>query len=136
MMTTGPTGEVRNPWAVIGPSIITLGTYSLYWQYVTFKELKEYAGKGIGGGLGLVFAFFIVIVNAFLMPSEVGDLYIVDGQQPPLSALTGLWILLPFVGAFVWVVKTQGRLNEFWESRAPSGAAPVADAVPGADSVD
>jgi len=30
--TTGPTGKIRNPWAVIGLSIITLGIYALYWQ--------------------------------------------------------------------------------------------------------
>lgn len=125
--TAGPTGKVRNPWAVIGLSIITLGIYGLYWQYATFKELKEYAGKGIGGGLGLLFALLVGIVNAFLMPSEVGDLYTADGQQPPVSALTGIWVFLPFVGLFVWVIKTQGRLNGFWESHAAAGVAPAGD---------
>jgi Domain of unknown function (DUF4234) len=112
--TSGMTGKPRNPWAVIGLSIITLGIYSLYWQYATFKEMKGYSGRGIGGGLGLLFAFLIGIVNVFLMPMEVGELYSNEGRQPPVSGLTGFWVFIPLIGWFIWVVRTQGRLNDFW----------------------
>jgi hypothetical protein len=112
--TAGATGKIRNPWAVIGLSIITLGIYSLYWQYATFKEMKGYSGRGIGGGLGLLFAFLIGIVNIFLMPVEVGELYTNEAQQPPVSWMTGFWVFIPFIGWFIWVVRTQGRLNDFW----------------------
>ena len=114
--TTGTTGKIRNPWVVIGLSIISLGIYGLYWQYATFKEMKGYAGQGIGGGLGLLFAILLFIVNVFIMPAEVGGLYATDGRPPPVTGLTGFWILLPFVGGFIWIIKTQGRLNDFWES--------------------
>src|SRR3954470_6455949 len=101
-------GNVRSPWGVIGLSIITLGIYGLYWQYANFKEMKDYSGEGIGGGLGLVLAIFLSIVNVFLMPAEVGGLYASKGQEKPVSGVTGCWILLPIVGAFVWLFKTQG----------------------------
>ena len=113
---TGATGKLRNPWAVIGLSTVTFGIYSLYWQYATFKEMKAYSGRGIGGGLGLVFAIFVFLVNGLLMPFEVGDLYTADGQQPPVTWLTGFWIFLPLVGGIIWVVRVQGRLNDLWHS--------------------
>ena len=121
MATNRVTGKIRGPWVVIGLSIITLGIYALYWQYATFKEMKAYSGKGIGGGLGLLFAILLGIINVFMMPAEVGDLYAAEGQAPPVSGMTGFWILLPFIGGFIWIIKTQGRLNDFWQAH---GAAP------------
>ena len=121
-MPEDKTGTVRSPVAVILLSIITIGIYALYWQYSSFKELKAYSGEGIGGGFGLLFAFLLGIVNAFLLPSEVGRLYARAGQAEPVSALTGFWVFLPLVGGIIWVVKTQGRLNEFWEMHRPAAS--------------
>ena len=120
-MTVQPTpvgspGSVRSPVAVILLSLITLGIYALYWQYAVFKELKEYSGEGIGGGLALVFAILLGVVNVFMLPYEIGNVYARQGQPEPVSALTGFWVLLPFVGWIIWVVKTQGRMNDLWES--------------------
>jgi hypothetical protein len=120
----GVTGKSRSPLTVILLTIVTLGIYGIYWQYASFKELKDYSGEGIGGGLGLVFAILLGIVNIFILPMEVGKLFQRDGQEEPLSALTGFWVLIPLVGWFVWIVKTQGRLNDFW--LAHGVAAPVA----------
>ena len=116
-MNGGPVGTIRSPLAVILLSIITIGIYALYWEYVSFKELKAYSGEGIGGGLGLLFAILLSIVNAFLLPAEVGRLYRRLGQPEPVSGLTGFWVLLPIVGGIIWVFKTQGRLNEYWEAQ-------------------
>jgi amino acid transporter len=115
----GPTGTTRSPVAVILLSLITLGIYFVYWQYATFKEMKEHSNEGIGGGLGLVIAIFLSIVNSFLIPSEVANLYKRRGQEPPVTALTGFWVLLPLVGFIIWVLKVQGRLNDYWEATPP-----------------
>jgi hypothetical protein len=112
--TAGVVGMVRKPIVVILLSIITIGIYSLYWQYASFKELKTYSGEGIGGGLGLLFAFLIGIVNVFMLPLEVGRLYAREGQGEPVTALTGFWVFLPIVGGIIWIIKVQGRLNDFW----------------------
>ncbi len=113
-MSSADVGRTRSPVSVILLSIITLGIYALYWQYESFKELKGYSSEGIGGGLGLLFAILLGIVNVFLLPSEVGNLYAREGQVRPVSGLTGFWVLLPIVGGIIWVVKVQGRLNDFW----------------------
>ena len=110
-------GMVRSPIAVLLLSIITIGIYGLYWQYATFKELKAYSGEGIGGGLGLLFAFLLGIVNVFMVPLEVGRLYARVGQTEPVSGLTGFWVFLPIVGGIIWLFKTQGRLNDYWEAQ-------------------
>ena len=38
-------------------------------------------------------------------------------ETAPFSGWTGLWLLLPIVGAFVWFIKIQGALNRYWESK-------------------
>jgi len=69
-----PVGKVRNPWAVIGLSIVTLGIYFIYWQYGSFRDLKRFTGRGMGGEVGLVLAILVSIVS-FLLPYEVGKCY-------------------------------------------------------------
>ncbi len=112
----GPAGKVRSPVAVIIFSIITLGIYTLYWYYAVFTELKERTGTGIGGPIGLLLAFCISIVNWFLLPSEIANMYKMEGVEPPVSGLTGFWNLIPLVGSIIWVVKVQGALNRRWEA--------------------
>ncbi len=115
--STGALGTLRSPATVIVLSLITCGIYYLVWEYKTFQEMKDYSGEGIGGTVGLLIGIFIGIVNAFLIPSELGNLYEREGQEKPVSGTTGFWVLLPLIGFIVWVVKVQGALNEFWEAR-------------------
>ena len=109
-----PVGKVRSVLVIILLSIVTLGIYALAWQYLTFREMKDYSGAGVGGGLGLFFAIILAFVNWFLMPSEVGNLYALDGHDRPVSGLTGFWLLLPLIGGIIWLVKTQHALNRYW----------------------
>jgi hypothetical protein len=109
-------GTVRDPSMVVVLSIITLGIYGLYWQYSMFKELKRYSGGGLGGWLGLLLAFFLGVVTAFVLPSEIGQLYERDGQIAPVSVTTGFWHLIPFVGWIVWIIKVQRSVNTYWDA--------------------
>ncbi len=112
----GPVGKVRNPWAVIGLSIITLGIYFLYWTYQVFREMKDRTGNGVGGPIGLVIGIVIGIVNVFLIPSEVGNMYAQSGKPKRVSGVTGFWTFIPFIGFFIWVIKVQGALNAEWQA--------------------
>jgi Domain of unknown function (DUF4234) len=122
----GTVGKVRNPWGVIGLSIITLGIYALYWYYSTYEEMKEYSGEGLGGVVGLIFAIVPILnlVNIFVLPDEVGKLYGREGQAKPVEAITGIWILLPIIGGIVWLIKVQGALNNFWTAHATGSGGP------------
>jgi hypothetical protein len=115
--SAGRVGETRSIGLSILWAILTLGIYALYWVFKTHEETKQYSGEGVGGWLGLVIYLVIGPVTWFLIPSEVGKLYSRDGQQPPVTGITGLWLLLPLIGAIVWFVKVQGALNRFWISK-------------------
>ena len=134
MSNSGPLGQPRGIFFVIVISIITFGIYYLYWNYKTFEEMKQRTGQGLGGVLGLVIALVIGIVNAFVIPSEIGHMYEGDGESAPMTGWTGLWQLLPLVGWFVWVVKVQGALNRYWEGHA-GPAAPAMAEPPAAPAV-
>jgi Domain of unknown function (DUF4234) len=113
-------GKIRGTWAVIGLSIITFGIYGLYYYFATHEEMKQHSGQGVGGALGLVIAIFTLgLVTPFLLPNEIGNLYARQGRARPVSATTGLWVLLGsfiLIGPLVWLIKTNGALNAYWRS--------------------
>jgi hypothetical protein len=113
----GPVGQVRGTGMSIFLFIITLGIYGWFWYYGVHDEMKRHRnGQGLGGGLALVLAIFVGFVMPFITADEVGKLYEARGQAKPVSAITGLWILLPLIGGFVWFAKTNGALNAYWRS--------------------
>ena len=107
-------GSKRGTGVCILLTLVTLGIYSLYWYYKVHSELKQHSGAGLGGVLALVLTIFVGVAMPFLTASEVGGLYSRRGQAQPVSAVTGLWILLPRVGPIVWFVKTNAALNRYW----------------------
>jgi hypothetical protein len=50
-------------------------------------------------------------VTWFVVPSEVGKMYQADGRTAPFTGWAGLWLLLPLIGAVVWFVKVQSRMQ-------------------------
>jgi len=124
---TGPLGQPRGIGFAILMTIVTLGIYSLYWVFKTQDEVKNHSGQGVGGVLGLVIYIVVSVVTWFLIPSEVGKMLTRDGRPAPFTGWTGLWLLLPIIGAFVWFIKIQGALNRYWESKASAGTLPAAE---------
>ena len=123
--TTGPLGQPRGIGFAILLAIVTLGIYTLYWVFKTQDEVKEHSGIGVGGVLGLVIYILISPITWFLIPSDVGKMFKADGREAPFTGWTGLWLLLPIIGAFVWFIKIQGALNRYWESKSASVPAPA-----------
>jgi Domain of unknown function (DUF4234) len=122
----GPLGETRSIPLSILWAILTIGIYTFVWVYRTQEEIKRYSGNGIGGVIGLVIWLVVGIVTYFVVPSEVRYMYEdLDGGgkgSSPVRGVTGLWVLLPIAGPFIWFFKVQGALNSYWESK---GAAPA-----------
>lgn len=120
MLGPAPLGKIRSTGTCILLTVVTFGIYSLYWYFKVHDEMKRHSGAGLGGGLALVLGLFVGIVMPFVSSHEVGGLYERRGQRAPVSAATGLWMLLLgwffFVGAIVWFVKTNGALNASWRS--------------------
>ena len=115
---TGPLGQPRGIGFGIVIFIVTFGIYSLYWVFKTHDEVKNHSGQGVGGVLGLVIYIVVSPITWFLVPSEIGKMIKQDGRPAPFTGWTGLWLLLPIIGAFVWFIKVKGALNRYWESKS------------------
>jgi Domain of unknown function (DUF4234) len=102
--------------------IVTLGIWGIFWTYRTQEDLKKYNGDGLGGVLGIVIYILLSIVLMFTIPNEVKNMYDRDGRDSPVSAIWGLWFLLPIIGHIIWYLKVQNALNDFWRSKGALGA--------------
>jgi hypothetical protein len=101
---------------------VTLGIWGLVYYYQVQEEMKRHSGQGLGGVIALVVAIFAGVVSPFLLSHEVGGLYERQGQAPPVNAMTGLWFfpgILILVGPFVWFIKTNDALNDYWRGFGP-----------------
>jgi Domain of unknown function (DUF4234) len=94
--------------------LVTFGIYGLVWAYKTHDEIKRSSGIGVGGLAGVLIFLLVAPVTLFLLPHEVKQLAERRHKTSRVSALTGLWILLPLIGPIVWFVKVQGQLNDIW----------------------
>jgi hypothetical protein len=110
-------GPFYSVGVVILLMIVTLGIWGFFWTYRNNEDLKKYNGDGLGGVLGVVIYLILSVVLMFTIPNEIKNMYERDGRQSPVSAVWGLWFLLPIIGHIVWYVKVQHALNDFWLSK-------------------
>jgi Domain of unknown function (DUF4234) len=116
----GAVGQARNPDSVFWLSLLTCGIYGLYWDYLTFDELKNYNGDGLGP-IGVVLCW--LFVGYFILITEIQKMYEADGKQSPLEPIEAVWLFVPIYGLWRYLHKVQAALNDFWVSK---GAAPAA----------
>jgi len=117
---TGPLGHPRGIGFGIVIFIITFGIYGWYWVYKTQEEMKQHTGDGLGGVVSLVVWILLLPVMAFVIPSDVGKMYALDGREKPMTGWTGLWLfpgIYLIIPGIVWFVKIQRALNTYWESK-------------------
>jgi|tagenome__1003787_1003787.scaffolds.fasta_scaffold20624288_2 hypothetical protein len=120
----GPIGQMRPTGMTMLLFFVTLGIWAFIYYFQTHEEMKRHTGEGVGGVIAVVICVFVGLVNPFLLSHEVGQLYTRRGQEPPVSALTGLWVfpgVLILVGPFIWFIQTNRALNEYWQSLGAQG---------------
>ncbi len=116
---TGALGSMRPTGMIILLFFVTFGIWGLVYYFQTQEEMKRHSGEGVGGVIALVIAVIFGIISPFILSHEVGRLYERRGQTPPVTALTALWFfpgIFIIVGPFIWFVKTNNALNEYWRS--------------------
>lgn len=114
-----PVGKIRSTGVCILLAVVTLGIYVYVWYFMVHDEMQRHTGRGIGGGVALLLAFFVGIVMPFLSSSEVGGLYEARGERKPVGGATGLWYFpgaLILIGPLVWFIRTNAALNSYWRS--------------------
>lgn len=111
---SGGLGKRRSAWLVILLTIVTCGIWAVVWAYQNGDELQRFSGKGLGGVVHLIVTILISPVTMFLLAGEVEQRYRDDGQEPPITTLWGLWFLLPIIGNFIWYLRIQNAINDYW----------------------
>ena len=115
---TGELGRLRPTGMTILLVIVTFGIWAFVYYFQVFEEMRRHSGRGLGGVWALVISIIFGVVSPFLLSNEVGQLYERRGLRSPVSALTGLWFfpgMLILIGPFIWFVKTNNALNEYWQ---------------------
>jgi len=111
---TGPLGKQRNGVAAVLLSIITLGIYWHVYIFKTHRELKRHTGTGLSAGLALGLSIFLGILSPLLLANEVGSVRRAAGMPERVDGSTGFWTWLPLIGVFIFAVKVQSALNDYW----------------------
>ena len=116
----GSLGTLRPTGMIILLFFVTFGIWGFVYYFQTHEEMKRHTGEGLGGIIALVISLIFGIVSPFLLSNEVGRLYERRGQTPPVTALTGLWFfpgVFIIVGPFIWFIRTNNALNDYWRSQ-------------------
>jgi Domain of unknown function (DUF4234) len=115
----GPPGRRRPTGMTMLLFFVTLGIWGFIYYFQTQEEMRRHSGQGLGGVLALVIAIVFGVASPFFLSHEVGQLYERRGWEKPVSAVTALWFfpgILILVGPFIWFIRTNNALNEYWQS--------------------
>ena len=114
----GEYGVIRNPVTCILLGIITCGIYSLYWYWITNKQINELAGTEVVSSGMLVlgwFCFPVAWFNWYKWDQALQDI----GYRHNIrySANFILWIILTIfvgVGGFIMMFQIQDAFNRVY----------------------
>jgi hypothetical protein len=129
----------RNPWGVLGLSIITLGIYTIFWWYFINRELRDLGRvrrvSGLGDNPGLSTAAFVLGGMFLLYIPTIWTIVTTTRRiQAAHRATSQANVLNGWIAALLWIftlglgglVFTQYELNKMWE-----GQQAVAPPLPG-----
>jgi hypothetical protein len=128
---TASTAKIRNPWGVLGLTLITIGIYYFFWWYFINREMRDLGrargvdlGQNPGNSVLAVSLGALIIVPAIISMWTTSDRLqrtqetagVDRGANGPIVFI--LLLLISPVG--LWYA--QNELNKAWRSQA--GAAP------------
>jgi hypothetical protein len=134
---TGSTAKLRNPWGVIGLTLITLGIYYFFWWYYINREMRDFGrarntdlGQNPGNSVLAITLGALIVVPAIISLWTTSDRMqrtqetagVERGASGPIIFV--LLLLISPVG--LWYA--QNELNKAWEkqsSGAPAGLPPT-----------
>lgn len=121
------TAKIRNPWGVLGLSIITFGIYHLFWWYYINREMRDYGivkqrdlGKSPTSSLlaywfGWITLYIATVWTIVTTTQRIKQAQQVAGVRDQLEGIVAalLWIFTLGLGAPVYM---QYQLNKVWET--------------------
>ena len=135
----GAVAKVRNPWGVVGLTLITLGIYYIFWYYYINREAKEYGA--VQGDQELAnsspgSSVLAITLGALIIVPAVISIYRTVRRVQRVQQLGGVepvngWIVLILYLVLSIAVPPyiQSTLNKLWE-RYPSLAEGAGGAIP------
>jgi len=119
--------KIRNPWGVLGLSIITFGIYHLFWWYYINREMRDFGfakqrdlGKSPTASLlaiwfGWVTLYIATVWTIVTTTQRIKQSQKVAGVHDQLEGWIAalLWIFTLGLGAMVYM---QYQLNKVWET--------------------
>jgi hypothetical protein len=134
----GSTAKVRNPLAVPGLAIITLGIYYLVWYYKVNREMADWGkqnnvdiGDSPGTSLLAITLGALIIVPALMSIWGTGQRMERAQKAGGVDGGSGIIYFIMHFIPFVWIFTgsyLQSCLNNVWEAREAPAVSP--DAVP------
>jgi hypothetical protein len=120
--------KVRNPWGVLGLSVVTLGIYHIFWWYFVNRELRDLGrargvtGLGDNPALSCLaawlggFTLYIATIWTYVAGTKRAQrAQLLVGQPQELNG----WIMLALAIFTIGIgcpVYFQAQLNKVWQS--------------------
>jgi hypothetical protein len=138
--------KIRNPWAVLGLSLITLGIYYVFWWYFINREMRDVGNaNGVDLGQSPGVSVLAITVGAFVIIPPFVSIWKTGRRMEGTQRATGvsggngplffLLEIIPIVSLFA-PVYMQMELNKAWHAigAAETGQASELPAARGLDA--
>jgi hypothetical protein len=127
------TAKIRNPWGVLGLTLITLGIYFFFWWYYINREMKDLGqtrgvdlGQKPGNSVWAVTAGALIVVPAIISEwtttMRIQKSQETVGVERPASGPVIFILLLLISPVGLWYA--QSELNKVWETARGGGGQP------------
>jgi Domain of unknown function (DUF4234) len=127
---TGSTAKIRNPWGVLGLSIITIGIYYAFWWYFINRETRDLGrargtdlGQNPGNSVLAITLGALIIVPALVSMWRTSDRIQrteeVAGVDRPANGPIIFVLLLLIAPVGIWYAASE--LNKAWRAQAGGG---------------
>lgn len=135
--------NVRNPWAVLGLSVITLSVYAVFRWYHVNRELRDYGLARAGAGtnpivvdpslavLALFPGGFVVVpllVSVYRTGGRIREAQRLAGLEPRVRPLLGVLLYVPFMA--MTSAYYQAQLNKVWRAEEEGASQTVPGVQP------
>ena len=128
---SGANAKIRNPWGVLGLTLITLGIYFFFWWYFINREMRDLGqARGVDLGQKPGNSVLAVTLGALIIVPAIVSEWTTSGRierccrhgaRGRRSSGPVIFVLLLLISP-VGLWYAQSELNKVWKELAPGGA--------------
>ena len=130
--------KLRNPWGVIGLTLITIGIYYFFWWYYINREMRDFGrARGVDLGQKPGNSVLAISLGALIIIPALVSVYNTFQRTQAATRLTGVeplngWIAVAFflLLGIGFPAYLQSGLNRAWGAQTDRAVAVPAAATP------